>query len=466
MEDKTNHINQILDFYTNPALSKGFDNGFFKEGDVENLIMSRLERAVINDICGGPGPSRYAIWATGLTELIQNAVKSIHDNNSVEAMRLLQIAGNSLRAYKDIQVLMDREHLYSVNKLLKGYAMHLLSVDDKGSRIVEKDDISKQLKIRSHISGTMLPRDIDLSIKNDVLYIFIKKPTQNMQVDSAAFEGWIMILKSWFSDEIKYVVLDFELPAHLSDRYGTSEVCHYNRFLYRLNNFSRLFPDWFFIHESKSHIIDAFMKWIKSSTCLLNHSLRERESVIKTDKMERQIESWFAFEEGKEKLCELWNIEPDKLFNQLPIGVFYEKITSKNSIFTRGASAIDLWGIGEDKETLHLIELKCGDNKGIGVISELLFYISVLYDSCVTEDTLFTFGKYGNTPETTDLKAIKNGGKKFSRLNAHILAEKYHPLFSNAVENLLRGGLSSLRIDFDRALYDYSKKVLYENNDL
>ncbi len=158
--------------------------------------------------------------------------------------------------------------------------------------------------------------------------------------------------------------------------------------------------------------------------------------------------------------------EPDKIFNQLPIGVFFESIASKNSVFTRGASAIDLWGIGKDKETLHLIELKCGDNKSIGVISELLFYIAVLYDSCITDDPLFAFGKYGNTPETRDLKAIKNEGKKFSRLSAHILAEKYHPLFSSKVESLIQSGLVNLGIGFDRAYYDYSKKVIYENHDL
>lgn len=359
-------------------------------------------------------------------------------------------------SYQNQEEVMEEQYFEYINQIL-----------DRNSEIIGKQDIIRRLRKYSKVSRASLPRDIDLSIKNGVLKVFIKNTVQNMQVDSAALEGWILVLKTWLSGEIKYVELDFEAPKDLFGQYGYPEACHYNRFLYRLNNMLRLFPGWFFLHKSKVNIVSDFMRWIKSSNCLLNHSLRERESVIKTKNMERQIESWFAFEEGKEPLCKLWEIDKDKLFNQLPVGVFYEKIASKNAIFTRGTSAIDLWGIGNDGQTLHLIELKCGNNKGIGVISEILFYAAVIYDFCISEEPLFSFGKYGKSPDTTDMIAIKNSGNKFDRLFAHILAEKYHPLFSTEVESLIREGLSNLNIKFDRAIYDYSKKVLMnENNDL
>ena len=130
-----------------------------------------------------------------------------------------------------------------------------------------------------------------------------------------------------------------------------------------------------------------------------NHSLREREDVIKTTKMERQIESWFVFHEGKELLSKHWNIDENKLFNQLPIGVFIDKITRDNAIFSRGASAIDMWGIDKDGQTLHLIELKCGKNKGLGVIGEMLVYTLLIYDTCIAKESLFSFGKYGTAPD-------------------------------------------------------------------
>jgi hypothetical protein len=56
--------------------------------------------------------------------------------------------------------------------------------------------------------------------------------------------------------------------------------------------------------------------------------------------------------------------------------------------------------------------------------------------------------------------ALQNGGQRFGRLLAHVLAEKFHPLFNAEVEASIAEGLSSLHIGFDRALYDYSKKVL------
>lgn len=462
MNDQYVHyINQILNFYNNQNLSSGFDNQFFQEGDPEGMVLARLERAAKDEAEDNLLHSRYAIWASNVSDLIKNAQQAIDSQDSVEALRQLELAANAIKAYRDIQIIFDQENFYKISEIFRAYALHLLSVDDRKSKIISKDEIIKKLRIYSKVSGVSLPRDIDFSIKNGVLKVFINNAIKNMQVDSAAFEGWIITMKAWLSSEIKYVMLDFEVPANLSGQFGNSEVCHYNRFLFRINNLIRLFPNWFFLHESKIDIVNDFMNWLKSGNCLLNHSLRERISVIDTDKMERQIESWFVFEnEGKEQLCKHWNIDKDQLFNQLPIGVFYEEIAAKNAIFTRGASAIDIWGIGDDQQTLHLIELKCGGNKGIGVISEILFYAAVIYDTCIAEENIFTFGKYGKADDTKDMIAINNAGSKFRQLYVHILAEQYHPLFSDDVIALLHDGLSNLHIDFDRARYDYLKKVL------
>lgn len=335
------------------------------------------------------------------------------------------------------------------------------------SHVLDADEIAARLKEKTNIPGIRLPSNIDFAIQENVLKVFINKPTQNMQTDGAAFEGWILALKSWLSDDIQYVEIDFSLPDNLSGRYGNARTGHYNRFLYRINNLLRLFPNWFSLHKSKRAILSDFMHWLETSVTLLNHSLRERESVIKTNNLERQIESWLVFEDGKELICNLWEINKNKLFNQLPVGVFYEEIAAKNSIFTRGASAIDLWGIGNDGETLHIVELKCGANKGLGVISETLFYTAIIYDACIREDDIFQFGTYRQTPNTSDKIAIQNKGEKFSSLFVHILSEKYHPLFNEQVVFLTQEGLSNLNIRFDRATYDYDKKVIFnEANNL
>lgn len=325
--------------------------------------------------------------------------------------------------------------------------------------IISKKEILNLLKECTGYSRIGLPRDIDFSLQNGTLRVNILKPAHNMQTNGSAFEGWIMPLKAGLPDKITNVVLDYISPPDLPpQRYGNEQICHYNRFLYRINNFMRLFPDWFSLEDSKSNEVSEFVRWLKQKRCILNHSLHDRISAIKTDRKERQIESWFAFEDGKERICEQWQIDQNNLFNQLPIGLFYKEISAKNAIFPRGAGAIDLWGVGKNGTTLHIIELKCGDNINMGVISEVLFYTAVIFDTCVSKDTLFSFGRYGKSSSTKDMLAIQNGHKNFQQLHSHILAERYHPLFSDQVMQMLSKGLSKLNIRFDRAKYNYEKK--------
>lgn len=319
---------------------------------------------------------------------------------------------------------------------------------------IYKEKIVLTLKQKTSNKAINLPRDIDCSIEGRTLYINIQNPDKNMQENSVAFEGWVLSIKTWLNEDIDSVELDFSVPEKI-EKYGTSKAGHYNRFLYRLYNMSRLFPNWFKINEQKVKIIDDFINWLKQSKCILNQSSRERESVIHSTNMERQIESWFVYHEGKYLLQELWDIDINKIYNQLPMGVFYDKIAAKNNIFTRSASAIDLWGIGSDNNTLHIIELKCGDNKGLGVISELLFYTAVIYDTSFNSHPLFEFNDSG---KTNDIKAMKNDGNQFKRLYTHILAEKYHPLFNFQVENTIKNGLANLNIEFDKKVYSYPKK--------
>jgi hypothetical protein len=332
-------------------------------------------------------------------------------------------------------------------------------MEDCNSPIITKKELLDLLRESIKCPYIRFPRDIDVSLQNSTMIVKILYPDQNMQTNGASFEGWILALKAELPEMIKKVVLDYTPPSDLPEgRLGNPRRCHYNRFIYRVNNFLRLYPDWFYLNNDRANEVSDFMDWLKQGRCLMNHSLRDRSSVIKTDKLERQIESWFVFEGGQKSLCKYWEIDQSALFNQLPIGLFYEKILAKNAIFTRGAGAIDLWGKDINGTTLHIIELKCGNNISMGGIGEILFYTSVIYDTCISKDTLFSFGRYGNYANTEDMIAIQNGGKNFNQLYSHILAERYHPLFSEQVVYLLSDGLSKLGIRFDRAKYDYGTK--------
>lgn len=94
------------------------------------------------------------------------------------------------------------------------------------------------------------------------------------------------------------------------------------------------------------------------------------------------------------------------------------------------------------------------------VISEVLFYTFLIYDTYILEDNLFKFGQYKNSRDKKDTSFIKNNDNKFEKLSSHILAERYHPLFNEAVMLIIKNGLSNLGISFDRATYDYQKKAI------
>ncbi|MDD4346803.1 MAG: hypothetical protein PHZ11_07965 [Desulfitobacteriaceae bacterium] len=453
-----NYINKILAFYENEQ-SADFENGIFKESSSEEMVLRRLGRAVKDEVCDNLLHSRYAIWAHDLINILDSSKDAIRRHDKPGALQQIERALNAIKAYKDILTVFDGE-FYNSSDIFRGYAMHLLNLGDANSVVIEKDEIIRRLKEYSRVSRARLPRDMDCSIKNKVLRIFIQNPAQDMQNDSVAFEGWLLILKYWLSEEIDYVVLDFEAREDLIQKYGCPEACHYNRFLYRLYNMTRFFPTWFFVNESKSDVIFDFMHWVRSSDMKLNNSLQERPDQIDTQRLERQAEAWFVKHEGKSLLSKRWNIDENKLFNQLPTGVFIKKIAAGNAVFSRGASAIDMWGIDKDGQTLHLIELKRRDNKGLGVIGETLFYTALMYDTCVAKEPIFSFGKYGTAPDTSDMAAIKNNGNKFGSLATHILAEKYHPLFTDAAAELIRDGLKNTGIEFDRATYDFDKRIL------
>lgn len=455
------YIKDILDFYRDSNLSSSFIGNVFQEGNSEEQVLSKLERAAKDEADGHLLHSRYAIWASGVNDLIQNAMKAVQAKDFMRVQKQLILASNAIQAYRDIQAIFNND-FYKPVDIFGNYVSYLLKADDLQSTVIDKNGIAKILKDRSGSARVNLPRAINFSIKNGVLRVFVKNVTHNMQENSASFEGWILILKSWLSNEIKFVELDFLIPEGITTWYGSPISGHYNKFLYRTYNFLRLYPQWFFLNSSKTSILSDFMQRLHLGKCLLNHSLREIESVIGTEKTERKIESWFVYEDGKKPLCELWDIDEHKLFNQLPIGVFNKIITTESAIFTRGASAIDIWGIGNDRQTLHLIELKCGTNKKIGVISEVLFYTAIIFDTCLSDKRLFAFGRYGNAQDTSDMIALKNGGIPFGRLSAHILAEQYHPLFDQKVVAAVQEGLSSLSIDFSRAAYDYSRKALID----
>ena len=85
------------------------------------------------------------------------------------------------------------------------------------------------------------PSQIAFSVENGTLNIGISSDAtcNNMQTDGAAFEGWAICLKGLLPEIVSSVQLNWKRPEIRKD--DSNKKLHYNRFLYRVLNFSELY---------------------------------------------------------------------------------------------------------------------------------------------------------------------------------------------------------------------------------
>ena len=108
---------------------------------------------------------------------------------------------------------------------------------------------------------------------------------------------------------------------------------------------------------------------------------------------------------------------------------------------------------------MHLIELKCGKNKNVGVISETLFYSQILYQVCVDQKDIIMFGSWGKGGDQRGIEHLKK--KKYRQIALHYLAEQFHPLFDQRVLSLINEGLVKWSTVADKVTYDYHAKRIF-----
>ncbi|HPT71571.1 MAG TPA: hypothetical protein PLE74_04760 [Candidatus Cloacimonadota bacterium] len=249
----------------------------------------------------------------------------------------------------------------------------------------------------------------------------------NMQEDKASFEGWALVMKRWGGFE--KVVLRWEsLPIDT----GTVECGHYRRFLFRVANFSHDFSSWFSISpdnasDLKSPVID------EKKNYYLNRPSGNRGKGGEPAGKESKLESKYVCGGWSEYLKELVNAE--FLDRQLPVGVFFDpedhskrKVSAENAIFSRGKSAIDLWGISKSNELL-IFELKADGNTKVGIISELYFYGCVMQR---IQKGQFKYEKHNNSP------VDRIAGTR--KIHAYFLSPELHPLIDKDLVGLLTMG--------------------------
>lgn len=310
-----------------------------------------------------------------------------------------------------------------------------------------KEELIKQIR-KNYLSVTgqknnrlQLPKHIGFNNLDDgKILVSIKKEhvIENMQNNNSAFESWIFAIKRWSIHDS--FVLKWARPENTSN-------AHYQRFLYRVEKFNKLY-NWFEIDQECSKYLSD-LKVNSSDLLILNipkskskppENLAGNPSKMTENKLE-----WYIHE--SDLFTRKYGLV--KLKRQLPVGLFYEKVNSDNYIFTGQSSAIDLWGI-DNNNAVNIFELKKFDNKPIGIISELFFYTMVIYDLIQKR---FLLSKESNTifPDRGDPGEIVNKSSIKSFFTANVL----HPLLDSSLIDLMNEmGTTKVPITFDHIMLE------------
>jgi len=260
-----------------------------------------------------------------------------------------------------------------------------------------------------------IPSGINLSIDDNSIKmkLSVKAVCSNMQTNNGAFEGWALVIKRW--GKYEKVIISWDKPDLIDNG-------HYQRFLFRLKHFSQDFDSWFSIDKECEMLLDD-LKIKNTTTYFLNMPNKRGDKVLSNP--EAILEDLFVNGNLRESLMNISNAET--VFRQLPVGVFENKVSKKTSIFTRGKSAIDIWGVSNSNELL-VFELKADNNEMVGIISELYFYV------CVLQKVRKLIFKHENCHiENKHLLRIA----ETKSIKAYFLAPILHPLIDREILRLL-----------------------------
>lgn len=309
-----------------------------------------------------------------------------------------------------------------------------------GGELAKAFEKANPAEPRTGTIGLPAPHKIHFSGNLDCITINMtqKAIVANLQTNESAFEAWSLALVVWCG--VKKVVLNWQPPEE-----GCSETdqCHYQRFLYRAHQFSKLFADWFHLARStegaRALDVGPFSLNVpgrRSETLSDEDASRQKAEAV----LERRLLSSSAFKAH-------FNLDEGKLGRQFPVGLFDGPVQRDRRIFTGGKSAIDLVGIAGD--TLVVFELKARKSNPAGILSELIFYACVMRDAIPGpkgRKARFQFDSRKRGVNTADRLAHVSSCK---RIKAVLLGERLHPLIGhpNMVQRLNQAAAALHRTD-------------------
>lgn len=289
------------------------------------------------------------------------------------------------------------------------------SMSNSNSEVQEKIKKEFLLVNKTKRRNIKIPTGINFSIADDTVKMKLSRESvsSNMQKDSGAFEGWALVLKRW--GNYQNVIISWDKPDLIANE-------HYQRFLFRLKQFSRDFDSWFSIDKECQQWLDD-LKIKPAEKYLLNIPGKRGGNVSLYP--EAILEDRFVNGDLKDSLMDISNAV--LLYRQLPVGVFENKVSKSASIFTSGKSAIDIWGFNKSNDLL-VFELKADNNEKVGIISELYFYVCVL--QMVRKQIFKHENCLDDHKHLLEIPASK-------KIKAYLLSRTLHPLVDKEMLKLL-----------------------------
>ncbi len=301
-------------------------------------------------------------------------------------------------------------------------------------KTIRKDDYSI---LKNALDTKELPEYytyyLDKRHKNLTLVLSEKGLKANMQDNESAFESWAFVLKFYLKDIINTVTIDWDETSCIN-----KNNLHFNRFVYRLTRFVQSY-DWAFSMKPIPQL---------PSTLVCNFP---NGGAANAEEHKEGSEGWIEC-----KYVEKYRKEYGIMDHQLPVGIFYDKVSRTTHYTTGQKSAIDIWAIKDGE--FYVFELKKPNNIVLGIISELMFYTNIIND-IMSHRILFqkdakmqkaineNYRGFGNL-----YNAYQSGS--IQKISAVLLAESFHPLIKPELLDFIN---DSARLKYSRISFSMKK---------
>lgn len=173
--------------------------------------------------------------------------------------------------------------------------MKLIAMSNSNLEIQEK--IKKEFLLSNKRRNIKIPSGIIFNIAGDTVIMKLSSNavSSNMQKDDGAFEGWALVLKRW--GKYQNVIISWDKPNLIDNG-------HYQRFLFRLKNFSQDFNSWFSIDKDCQIFLDD-LKIKQAEKYLLNIPSKRGDKV--SPNPEAELEDRFVNKDLQEPLMNISN---------------------------------------------------------------------------------------------------------------------------------------------------------------